>query len=135
MCGRFLLVSTSNVLVEAFALTDGCPELLPRYNSAPTQAVAVVRATPSGRELVLCRWGLIPPWSSDGKHASINARVATAHAKTAFCHALRQRRGLVRVGGQGQACIPIACDRRRRDGAFSPDGPRRGNPPAVAANT
>jgi putative SOS response-associated peptidase YedK len=33
------------------------PALEPRYNVAPTQPVAVVRASPAGRSLALLRWG------------------------------------------------------------------------------
>jgi putative SOS response-associated peptidase YedK len=39
------------------------PALAPRYNVAPTQAVAAVRQRPgrADREAVLLHWGLIPP--------------------------------------------------------------------------
>jgi hypothetical protein len=42
-------------------------DLLPHFDIAPGQAVALVRQTPAaeGRELVSLRWGLIPGWADD----------------------------------------------------------------------
>ena len=55
MCGRFVLSSSPAVLAE-ISHTLNVPELLPaRYNIAPSQPVAVVRASASGRELVFRR--------------------------------------------------------------------------------
>ena len=42
MCGRFTLRSTGEVVAEAFGLPEA-PDLLPRFNIAPGQPVAVVR--------------------------------------------------------------------------------------------
>ena len=42
MCGRYTLKAPREAIAEAFDLAD-VPELLPRYNIAPTQAVPVVR--------------------------------------------------------------------------------------------
>ena len=42
MCGRYTLKAPREAIAEAFDLAD-VPQLLPRYNIAPTQAVAVVR--------------------------------------------------------------------------------------------
>src|SRR4051812_27935731 len=88
MCGRFTLRTPQSQLVKQFGLT-AVPELAPRYNIAPTQEVVAVRAaadgqssshapsavaadgtrsvppTQSDRELVMLRWGLIPPWADD----------------------------------------------------------------------
>jgi putative SOS response-associated peptidase YedK len=61
MCGRFLLFTSGADLAEWFDLPE-TPALEPRYNIAPTQPVAAVRAGPGGdRELVRLRWGLVPP--------------------------------------------------------------------------
>ena len=61
MCGRFLLRSPGQVVAEAFDLSE-VPDLLPHFNIAPSQRVAVVRQQPGGdaRELTFLRWGLIP---------------------------------------------------------------------------
>ena len=42
MCGRYTLKAPREAIAEAFDLAD-VPELLPRYNIAPTQPVPVVR--------------------------------------------------------------------------------------------
>lgn len=101
MCGRFTLRATGEELARLFEL-DEPPPLQPRYNVAPTQPVAAVRASPDGqcRELALLRWGLIPPWASDPVSASfINARAETAAGKPAFRGAFRARRCLIPADG------------------------------------
>ena len=98
MCGRFSLFSPAPVLAEAFGLA-GFPELAPRYNIAPTQPVAAVRAGAAGRQLVRLRWGLVVPWAKDTKVAPINARSETAADKPLFRAALRKRRCLVPASG------------------------------------
>jgi putative SOS response-associated peptidase YedK len=60
MCGRFSLFSPAADLAAWLGLPE-VPALEPRYNVAPTQPVAAVRAGPGGgRELVRLRWGLVP---------------------------------------------------------------------------
>jgi putative SOS response-associated peptidase YedK len=68
MCDRFTLRRRLNLLVQQMAellldagvLDDWDPP--PRYNVAPTQPVAAVRAGADAgrRELVPLQWGLIP---------------------------------------------------------------------------
>lgn len=100
MCGRFTLRSNLNLILQQFAL-DEVPDLTPRYNIAPTQAVPVIRATESGRELAMLRWGLIPSWSKDEKMGNrlLNARSETAAEKPSFRSAFRRRRCLVVADG------------------------------------
>jgi putative SOS response-associated peptidase YedK len=43
MCGRFTLTAPGDALAEVFEL-DEVPEVVPRYNIAPTQPVLVVSA-------------------------------------------------------------------------------------------
>jgi putative SOS response-associated peptidase YedK len=104
MCGRFTLYSSGDEIARAFAV--GVTELVPRYNIAPTQSVAVVRARAGGRELAWLRWGLVPSWAKDAKIAPINAKAETAAERPFFRVALRQRRCLVPADGwyewQGQ---------------------------------
>jgi putative SOS response-associated peptidase YedK len=101
MCGRFTLRTSTPVLLREFRL-DTAPPLVPRYNIAPTQSIAVVRQ-PIGepRELVMLHWGLIPPWSQDPSMGSrmINARSETVATKRSFRKAFRQRRCLVPADG------------------------------------
>ncbi len=84
-------------------LLDMAPDLVPRYNIAPTQPVSVVRIAPDGgrRELVALRWGLVPSWAKDPKigNRMINARAETVAQKPAFRAAFRRRRCLVAADG------------------------------------
>src|SRR5207248_3059869 len=93
MCGRFLLFSDGPTLAVRFDLTS-FPELAPRYNIAPTQPVAAVRAGGGGRECVALRWGLVPSWARDARQAPIIARAETAAEKPTFRAAFRKRRCL-----------------------------------------
>ena len=102
MCGRFTLTKPIPVLAELFLFPE-TGEQEPRYNIAPTQAVAAIRAPggPDRRELAFFRWGLIPSWADDPAIGNrlINARAETAAQKPAFRSAFRQRRCLVLADG------------------------------------
>src|ERR1700676_4923775 len=98
MCGRFFILASPGELADLFQLA-GVPDLAPRYNIAPTQPVAVVRAADQARELVRLRWGLIPSWSKDAKMAQINARSEPAAGKPMFRTAFRKRRCLIPASG------------------------------------
>jgi putative SOS response-associated peptidase YedK len=101
MCGRFTQAAPGEVIAEVFGLAEALA-LTPRYNIAPTQEVAAVRASAGGgRELVALRWGLLPPWANDRALAArmINARAETVAAKPAFRSAFRARRCLVVADG------------------------------------
>ena len=60
MCGRFTLKADPGAIAERFGRPEA-PDLLPRFNVAPSQVVAVVRPDREGRrrEFVSLRWGLI----------------------------------------------------------------------------
>ena len=75
--------------------------LRPRYNVAPSQDVAVARATEGGRILSMLRWGLIPAWAKDPAvgHRLINARSETVAEKPSFRTAFRHRRCLIPADG------------------------------------
>jgi putative SOS response-associated peptidase YedK len=102
MCGRFSLKARPEVLAQRFELTE-VTGLEPRYNIAPTQPVAVVRAgtEATGRELSRLHWGLIPSWADDPAigNRMINARAETADQKPAYRSAFRLRRCLVLADG------------------------------------
>ncbi len=102
MCGRFTLFEPDKVLAKEFGVSV-FPPRPPRYNIAPSQSVAVVRATPagSGREIALLRWGLIPSWSKDPAIANrlINARAETASQKPSFRNAFKRHRCLIPTSG------------------------------------
>ena len=101
MCSRYCLTSPPEA-VRAFFCHDNEAVYPPRYNIAPTQPVAIVRmSAKKTRELVLVRWGLIPPWVKDPNEFAtlINARAETAAEKPSFRSALRYRRCLVPADG------------------------------------
>lgn len=102
MCGRFTLTVSSEVLAEQFSL-EAVPPLEPRFNIAPTQAVAVVWLRPGrmARELAILQWGLIPSWADDPAIGSrlINARAETVAEKPAFRSAFKHRRCLMLADG------------------------------------
>jgi putative SOS response-associated peptidase YedK len=100
MCGRFARIVSNKKLREKYRLKE-MAELEPRYNIAPTQPVAVVRAADGGNELTLLRWGLIPSWSKDAKipYKLINARAETVAEKPSFRSAFKQRRCLIPASG------------------------------------
>jgi putative SOS response-associated peptidase YedK len=89
-------------VAEEFDLPE-VPDLLPRFNIAPGQPVAVVRQLPraEGRELAYLRWGLIPAWTDDPSIGDrlANARSETAAAKPSIRRAIRSRRCLVVADG------------------------------------
>ena len=106
MCGRFTLrtpLSRVAELFDAVAIGDWAKRQPPRYNIAPSQIVAAVRAnsTGDGRELVPLAWGFVPPWTNDAAigNKMINARAETLATKPAFRDAFRHRRCLVIADG------------------------------------
>jgi putative SOS response-associated peptidase YedK len=102
MCGRFTLFEPDQVLAREFGVS-GFPPNSPRYNIAPSQPVAAVRAGPAGRgrELALLRWGLIPSWAKDPAIGNrlINARAETAREKPSFRSAFKRHRCLIPASG------------------------------------
>lgn len=101
MCGRFTLTVDPADLREAFDLAAPPPaDLAPRYNIAPTQAVAAI-PNEAPRHVELLQWGLIPSWAKDPKigNSLINARGETVAEKPAFRAALKRRRCLILADG------------------------------------
>jgi putative SOS response-associated peptidase YedK len=100
MCGRFTLTSEISALQETFPWLNIPPEIAPRYNIAPTQAVAVV-ANDGKNQLDFYNWGLIPSWAKDPEigNRMINARAETLAEKPSFKAAFRRRRCLILADG------------------------------------
>lgn len=101
MCGRFTLTASPEQLQAAFAwLNLPAGQMLPRYNIAPMQPVAVV-ANDGQHRLDFYHWGLVPAWATSPEIGSrlINARAETLAEKPAFRVALRRRRCLVLADG------------------------------------
>jgi putative SOS response-associated peptidase YedK len=103
MCGRFTLHSSPRDIADLFGIDPAqLPELTPRYNISPTQAVAAVRLDDHGRRaFATLRWGLIPSWTKDHGigNSLINARADTVASKPAFRAPFRRRRCLVPASG------------------------------------
>jgi len=100
MCGRFTLTSGPAALQRALHLDTPPEELLPRFNIAPTQNVAIVTSLENPR-VEYVRWGLIPSWAKEASIGSrmINARAETVRAKPAFRSAFLKRRCLILADG------------------------------------
>ena len=99
MCGRYAL-KNPEALKAAFELAS-LPELPPRYNIAPTQDIAIIRADTSGRHLSLANWGLIPSWakSADSGYSTINARAETVDTKPSFRAPFKRHRCIIPADG------------------------------------
>jgi putative SOS response-associated peptidase YedK len=103
MCGRYTLIANAEAIRLLFELPAFDERLVvPRYNIAPTQPIAVVRIGPKGsRELIPVRWGLIPAWAKDPRTLPlmINARAESIFEKPAYRWAFKYRRCLVPASG------------------------------------
>jgi putative SOS response-associated peptidase YedK len=102
MCGRFAFFSSHEAMLRVFALPVDTPPVAPRWNIAPGQKIAAVRADARGqRRLALLQWGLVPHWAHDRAIGArlINARAETVAGKPAFRSAWQRRRCLVPVDG------------------------------------
>jgi len=119
MCGRFALTDDEAALMAFLGFSDGVA-VLPRYNIAPTQPVAIVRQEHGIRRMTFARWGLVPAWVKDPQAFSllINARADSLLERPAFKNAMRYRRCLVPATGfyewhrQGRAKQPYWVRRR-----------------------
>lgn len=110
MCGRFVLFTTGDDLLDAVATLppvsrveapDGTPGA--RYNIAPTHHIPLVRLPahqPGVARLEAARWGLLPAWKQDMAGAPLfNARGETLAQKPSFREAMRNQRGLLLLDG------------------------------------
>jgi len=96
MCGRFTLHSRDRIKLKGLASLDLPFEA--RYNIAPSQSVLTIGDFGTGLEGRLTTWGLIPPWSTDGK-GFINARAETIEERPSFSESFRLRRCLIPADG------------------------------------
>lgn len=106
MCGRFTLTADPESIRKAFALSGAEPaaleQLQPRYNVAPSQAIAAIIENAEGtRQLEYLKWGLIPSWAKDAKigYSMINARAETVAEKASYRNAFKKRRCLIPADG------------------------------------
>ena len=94
MCGRFAFSPDKKIIEEEFGLSE-FPGYTPRFNCAPSQALAVIPN--SNRLPVFFRWGLIPFWTRQEKPLLnlINTRAESIRDKTGFRQIFKKRRCLV----------------------------------------
>jgi putative SOS response-associated peptidase YedK len=134
MCGRFGLTKPEKVDPKTIGadewerITSLITGLVPRFNIAPSQDVAVVldivRAEGGRRVLTTARWGLVPHWAKDPSIGDrlINARADSVAVKPAYRAAFKRQRCLIPADvfyewedrGKGAPRQPYAI--RRKDG-------------------
>jgi len=106
MCGRYSLTTPAEAVRAYFDFVEQ-PNLAPRANIAPRQAVAAVRLglgedeSDADRHFCWLLWGLIPAWATDAAIGDrmINARAESVAEKPAFRAAFRSRRCLIAADG------------------------------------
>jgi putative SOS response-associated peptidase YedK len=102
MCGRFSLQKEPGDVLGRFEVQGVLfPDLAPRVQIAPGNAVAVITAHGPHRERLLepMQWGLVPFWARERGRGLINARCETAHEKPSFKNSLKRRRCLIPADG------------------------------------
>ena len=99
MCGRFSFSPLSKIIEDRFDVKVDS-SYKPRYNSAPSQNLAVISNDHPGI-LSYFRWGLIPFWAKDSKigNRMINAKAETITEKPSFRNAFKRKRCLVPSDG------------------------------------
>lgn len=99
MCGRFSFSPLSKVIEDRFDVKVDS-SYKPRYNSAPSQNLAVISNLEPGK-LSYFRWGLIPFWAKDSKigYRMINAKSETITEKPSFKNSFKRKRCLVLSDG------------------------------------
>lgn len=123
MSGRYLLKSSAADMAQQFRL-DIRENIPARYNIAPTQPIAVIRAGErGGRRFEHMRWGFIPSWRKTPEtRPLINARSETAAEKPTFRAAFKRRRCLIPADGfyewKGKAGAKTPYCIMREDGAL-----------------
>ncbi|AZA10882.1 SOS response-associated peptidase [Corynebacterium gerontici] len=108
MCGRFVLFTTEDALIEATLDTTDfakvqAPAGLPRarYNIAPTTPIPILRAIDATEASIApARWGLFPHWKRDDSGPPLfNARAETVSEKPSFRSAFKTQRCAIPMDG------------------------------------
>jgi putative SOS response-associated peptidase YedK len=100
MCGRFTRHQPPEKIIKRFNVQLIKEAKIPRYNIAPSQVVPVIRQVDE-REMIACKWGLVPFWAKDPSigNKMINAKAETLAEKPSFKQALIKRRCLIPADG------------------------------------
>lgn len=138
MCGRFVLINSSDLRIRFRALVQDGPDprigydplppadarLVPRYNIAPTQPVVTVTNHDGRRRLEWMRWGMIPYWAKAGDlpRNTINARADRLAQSGIWKQPLARSRCLIPADGYYEWTGTKTSRRpllfRRRDGGL-----------------
>ena len=98
MCGRFVLNSNKEEIIEIFNINDTqLPAFAPNDNIPPGTHIPIVYQTEDKRHLSSANWGLVPSWAKDKSFASntFNARSETVSEKPSFKNAYKKQRCLI----------------------------------------
>ncbi len=98
MCGRFVMISDVDEIVEQYGVVRVDSRARRSYNIAPGSDVAVVTGERGERALVDMRWGF-PATGPRANRLLINARSETADQKPSFREAFKKQRCLVIADG------------------------------------
>jgi len=100
MCGRFSFSPLAKIIENRFDVKVDPGQYKPRYNSAPSQELAVI-SNINPNELSLFKWGLIPFWAKDKSigNRMINAKAETILEKPSFKNPFKRKRCLVLSDG------------------------------------
>lgn len=97
MCGRYSLQINKDFPTRFNV--DNAPQFKSQYNIAPSQTLPVIISRLGKNQIQMMKWGLIPPWSKDGKGGIINARAESVEIKPVFKSLLKKGRCLVPATG------------------------------------
>lgn len=113
MCGRYALLGPITRYDKMFGLDWDhdlfnnskipirfpVPQDVAFWDISPTTVQPVIVANEGKRQMVMCRWGLIPSWAKDPKatNTPFNARLDTAPDKPFFRKPFRTQRCIVPV--------------------------------------
>jgi len=98
MCGRFVINTKREEIVETFAIDDvQFPAFKPIDNIPPGTHIPIIYQSETKRQLSSAYWGLVPSWAKDKTFAShtFNARSETLSDKPSFREAYKYRRCLI----------------------------------------
>ena len=100
MCGRFSFSPLAKIIEDRFDVKVGAGQYTPRYNSAPSQDLAVI-SNVNQDALSYYKWGLIPFWAKDKSigNKMINAKAETINEKVSFKNLFKRKRCLVLSDG------------------------------------
>ena len=103
MCARYTLTIVDDKFIAIYFELNSVPEIIPRYNIAPSQKVPVVGVKSDGltRGWSELTWGFVPHWAqtpADGPKP-VNARSETVRSSPPFRDSFRTRRCLIPADG------------------------------------